>query len=583
MQRRQLFGALFALSFLYLLPLGSRANDCYSAAILTAGTPTTIAMDGVCDYLSDNQHPAGSDCPIATCYGDAWFRYVPGGNNLVNRNVTFNVSVSTGIVARVYLLYSESRDAGTTSPCHWNTSTLAITRYQTVCPIFIPTGGTFPFANAGLDGSGTFFLVVESTSNISPVNVTVTVVENGTCNAPTNDRCSSPTVLGLGNGIDPQSALGSSSGTWAHAAAGSTQCATKQRLSNTCAFVNPPTPTEDHHGRNLLGSCRYNGNLGDKGLIPTLATPCDEFLENTVFYRFQVPVTANNWYIHIGSETNCAQQPNNAVAMLFNNSLSCTSSRTTLDNNALISCGKFTVSGTMPSSAITFDGGPNTGAGSGLTLTAGQNYYLVFDGTRGSQCDFNILINRSPINPALPARILAFEGYVAEHYNELTWIAEQAENHAFFAIERSSDGIDYSEIGRIDQGYFSDGEAFSFQDRSAPNRMAYYRIRSADNNGGESLSEVVVLTRQAPGLELLGAYPVPTQDRVTVLLSTADSGQPLRVSLVDITGRPVLQTTWQSRAAIQEEQLDLTQLAAGLYILHIQQGSQRIVRRLSRQ
>jgi hypothetical protein len=579
-----ILAAWMAYAFFFLPTYALWANDCATAVPLTLGVATTVTADGLCDYQADhglhNQYPCN---PAAWCPGDAWFQFIPGGTNLLNYDVRFNISITSpnGSLINCFILYSESKDAGVTpDPCSWGTNTPSITRYNSLCNIWLGGNGnmTIPFDNYGMDGSGTFYLVVEQMSGIPAVDFTVTPVILGTCTPPTNDRCQTPTLITLGNGIDSQSAFGAGSGTWAEATSGSTRCATKQRLDDKCAAPFTQTSTEDHYDRRPFGQCWFKGNIGDL-LGPPFTNQADEYLENTVYYRFQVPVTANDWYIHIGSTSPCAQQPNNMVAMLFQN-IDCNNA----DNSNRMYGSKFSILSGMPSADLIFDGSNNyDGSGPGMTLNAGSNYHLVFDGTRGSQCDFQILITRSPINPVLPARITAFEGYNEGRNNHLAWIAEAGADHAFFVVERSLDGTDFSEIGRLDEGGFADGEHFTFTDPFAPTGLGYYRIQSVDISGGTTRSEVVVITRESLGLELLELKPIPAQGHLTLAFSIVSDAQPVELSLTDLTGRQVLRHRWAYAAGTYEERLDLQGLAAGLYVLQLRQGAQRLTRRVVKQ
>ncbi|MDX1667110.1 MAG: T9SS type A sorting domain-containing protein, partial [Saprospiraceae bacterium] len=53
----------------------------------------------------------------------------------------------------------------------------------------------------------------------------------------------------------------------------------------------------------------------------------------------------------------------------------------------------------------------------------------------------------------------------------------------------------------------------------------------------------------------------------------------IRLEVFDITGRPLFSRQFESRGGLNEHQLDITGLGAGMYVLRISQGSKTISRR----
>lgn len=79
----------------------------------------------------------------------------------------------------------------------------------------------------------------------------------------------------------------------------------------------------------------------------------------------------------------------------------------------------------------------------------------------------------------------------------------------------------------------------------------------------------------------LGVFPNPTTDLLTVELS-GNTTQAI-ASLVDLTGRVVLDGfTFASNAGVSRTQLDLRALPTGLYLLRVQDGSNELVRRVTK-
>lgn len=556
--RAFLLACIFPLAFV----TDSLGNDCYSAQTLSLGVPGSLSLDATCDFSP----PAQNLC--TTCSGDAWFEFIPGGNNLNQWDMTFDVSANFTSSINMFILYSESFEASG-DPCEWNSNTEGYTQYTVLCNQPINPATPLEISHPGLDGSGHFFILIERVG-VTTGTVTVTATLNGTNPAPANDRCSNSISLGLGSGLDPTIATTPTSGSWINAMSASTAYATKQRLQGLCTggiIKTPPAPTEDHYGYKVAGVCKYDGNIGDQSgfLGPT---QCQPHLENTVFYDFTVPVSNNDYYINFGSYAFCDHGPNDMLVILVEN-IDCNDA----ESASYIDCGNITVGGGLPTPNSTF--GP-------LTLSTGTTYSIILDGTRGSQCDIEILVTRSPVNPILPVEIARFAGFNKGDANLLVWDTEKEVSHSHFEIERSLDGKEFIQIGRANAKGTGDGfTSYDFTDVNAVVGEQYYRLKAVDIDGNHFYSNILAVSRDPEGLEIQTVAPNPFNDQLRVSFHTEITGT-ATLSLIDMAGRVFYSKQETVRPGLSQTTLPTGTIPAGMYLLRIQQGGKTVVKRVAK-
>ena len=109
--------------------------------------------------------------------------------------------------------------------------------------------------------------------------------------------------------------------------------------------------------------------------------------------------------------------------------------------------------------------------------------------------------------------------------------------------------------------------------------VRYYRLKITDRNGNITYSEAipVVFTTELS----VQVYPNPSPGIVN-LVYQFEAGSRLRVAVYDINGRVVYRRQLQANAFIQKEEVDLSALAAGLYLIEVQPaaGEKKIFRLL---
>ena len=181
-------------------------------------------------------------------------------------------------------------------------------------------------------------------------------------------------------------------------------------------------------------------------------------------------------------------------------------------------------------------------------------------------------------NP-LPVTLVKFEGRLDGSVASLNWKTASEINNEYFEVQRSTDGIEFVEIGRVNgNGTTNLTSAYFFEDRSLLKGNNYYRLKQFDFDGKSSYSNVIVLDYD--GSTPLGVYmypnPTTSQDINAELLNA--SNEVIAIRIIDMAGRVPFQSTVQGESKIIHLKTD--DLKPGLYVVEVTQGNQRVVRRL---
>lgn len=191
-------------------------------------------------------------------------------------------------------------------------------------------------------------------------------------------------------------------------------------------------------------------------------------------------------------------------------------------------------------------------------------------------CGYNI--------PAfLPVEYLAFDAERSTATDvALSWETARERDNSGFHVERSLNGVDFTEIGTVPAAGGAHRQAYSFNDLQAPRGMAHYRLRQVDTNGKENFSEV----RTVAGIESLALdfsiAPQPAHDRIWVRLSGLASATSAELRITDLNGRVLLTRDVPASELEAAYALPLSaDWAAGLYLLEIQAGTQHLSKRFT--
>jgi hypothetical protein len=174
------------------------------------------------------------------------------------------------------------------------------------------------------------------------------------------------------------------------------------------------------------------------------------------------------------------------------------------------------------------------------------------------------------MNSPLPVTLLSFTGKNEMNANVLNWITAQEQNSTYFNVQRSIDGRNFSTIAKVNaKGEFGNNE-YELRDENPRLGHTYYRLAQVDKDGKSTLSQVVDLFRDANG-NVVNVYPNPTSSALNIEL-TINNTQPTILKLSDLSGRVIKEII----AIYTVTQIDLNDVAKGIYLLQVSQDNQVI-------
>ncbi len=257
---------------------------------------------------------------------------------------------------------------------------------------------------------------------------------------------------------------------------------------------NPATLTQGPGSWSSSTSSTYSpdkpGNMG------TLFCAGTATIENNSWYRFTALSTTETF--NFSSVSNC----------LHNKGIQAEVFEVTTDGSTC--CTAFT-----SKSNYYNPGNLTLGVVTATGLTIGHTYILMVDGYSGDQCDFTVTNWTGtgildPIN--LSIELIYFNITADEKYNQLFWETASEYNNDYFNIEKSYDGITFSEVAQIEgSGSTNKSTQYSYIDAEERFVTTYYRLIAVNYNGEKTKSEIVSVKRDTEKIGILSIYPNPAK------------------------------------------------------------------------
>jgi hypothetical protein len=137
----------------------------------------------------------------------------------------------------------------------------------------------------------------------------------------------------------------------------------------------------------------------------------------------------------------------------------------------------------------------------------------------------------------LPLSLTSFIANKKDNNILVEWTTEKEINLSHFVIERSDDGKSFYSIGRVNGRNSGVSESYQQTDNKPVQNIAYYRLRSIDLDGKESLSRIATVMSDQ-GNDKLILVNNPAHNKITLLATGTLSGE-FNYQLILINGQVI--------------------------------------------
>ncbi len=190
----------------------------------------------------------------------------------------------------------------------------------------------------------------------------------------------------------------------------------------------------------------------------------------------------------------------------------------------------------------------------------------------------NIHCYSPPVLVLLPVELSAFELRKEDCQLTISWQTELEQNSSHFEVQRSENGVDFTSIETVAAaGHSIQTTSYQVKEDAVKRKgLFYYRLKQIDFDGQVEYSEVKAIQVDCNSPFELQVFPNPANNLVNIQWS--DYHGEGEFLLTDLLGKVHLTHAFSATDSVSNLQLDLKDLAAGIYYLNLQGRSAESVK-----
>lgn len=188
----------------------------------------------------------------------------------------------------------------------------------------------------------------------------------------------------------------------------------------------------------------------------------------------------------------------------------------------------------------------------------------------GTFTNFGTSNNIEPIpcncNVQLAIHLLEFSVSLAPDNQNivLKWIATSDEAEDVFYIEKSTDGLRFSELALMPAIQSPEPYLYTFNDNEISNNGdVYYRLRLEEGNGKISYSKIKAINITHQRAEYI-IFPNPAIDKIHIRLINVENQEEILVNIYDALGQKIESSLISSK---KDNEISLEKLPKGIYFV----------------
>jgi hypothetical protein len=175
----------------------------------------------------------------------------------------------------------------------------------------------------------------------------------------------------------------------------------------------------------------------------------------------------------------------------------------------------------------------------------------------------NLILNLENLNIAANA---------FKDFNLIKWDIGNETNIRYFTIERSNDGISFSEIGKI---FATTTGAYNFNDISVTKAVSFYRVKVMHNDYKILFSDIVRVNNNLLKNNEISCYPKVANNTINVQWFSENKTN-TNITIIDAFGRVVINKNITSEIGLNKNTIEVNQFATGQYFIRINNENKKM-------
>ncbi len=206
--------------------------------------------------------------------------------------------------------------------------------------------------------------------------------------------------------------------------------------------------------------------------------------------------------------------------------------------------------------------GNSSSTGNGKNYVTFQGLSSFSGGTAGIKLTYAVL----------PVDLVRFVGQSKDCKVVLDWITASEENFSHYEIQRSSDGLSFEQVARINGQGGSLSYAYRFTDEEAFDEN-YYRLKMVDLDGSFKFSDIEIVTLDC-NESSIKLYPNPVKDQENIIIEFDDIDEQVQIAIYDKSGK-LVKNFYYNPVNGRKTSINVAELTVGAYLINFQYAGKR--------
>jgi hypothetical protein len=176
---------------------------------------------------------------------------------------------------------------------------------------------------------------------------------------------------------------------------------------------------------------------------------------------------------------------------------------------------------------------------------------------------------------ALPVKLTSFTGVNNNNTITLNWQTQYEQNSSYYSIQRSTDGVNFTDVGRVQANGNSNIPLYYSYNDILPasvkmHKTVFYKLKAVDIDGSFGNSDILALQLDKTDIQLL-ISPNPAKDVLQVQTASGLSGNGV-LTITDVMGRQVYRRDIVLQHGSNNIPVNISLLGAGMYHVRLVNG-----------